>query len=99
MIDPITTANVQAAKSAPVKPEKAHEQPAARLKTATAKVQTAVKGSVSKVPQLQLDAVDLSLPAQARMMQQQGLTINQISVRLELDETTVTRYLEVLTGS
>jgi len=95
MIDPISTGNVQVSMVAAVKPEKVPEKAASLDKEPAVKVQTVSKETLDKIPMIQLDTVDLSLPAQARLMQQQGLTINQIAVKLELDIMTITRYLGI----
>jgi hypothetical protein len=98
MIDPISTANVQilqAVKTAPVKAEKVQEQPTDSVKASAPRVQTVSKETLVKAPPMQLDMVDLSLPAQARLMQQQGLTIHQIAVRMDLDSMTISRYLGI----
>jgi DNA-binding NarL/FixJ family response regulator len=93
MIDPISSSSVQAAKAAAVKTEKVPEKAAVSMKEAAPKAPVAAQNTAAQTPLVMIDTVDLSLPAQARLMQQQGLTVNQIALKLELDNETVSRYI------
>jgi hypothetical protein len=93
MIDPISTTNLQTAKVAPVKTEKIQEKPAVAVKETAPKAPVIAKDAAAKITLAKMDTIDLSMPAQARLMQQQGLTVDQIALKLELDTTTVSRYL------
>jgi hypothetical protein len=70
------------------------EKAAAPVKEAAPKAPVVAKEILAKVTPAKVDTVNLSIPAQARLMQQQGLTIDQIALRLDLDRPTVSRYLE-----
>jgi DNA-binding NarL/FixJ family response regulator len=93
MIDPVSASTVQTANAAAMKTDQVPKKAAVSVKEAAPKVQAAVKEAVARVPLVRIDTVDLSLPAQARLMQLQGLTVSQIALKLELDNETVARYI------
>jgi DNA-binding NarL/FixJ family response regulator len=81
MIDSIPAGSVSTVNPV-AKPGKTPEKPA-----------VAVQETAAKATTVQGDTVDLSIPAQVRLMQQQGLTVNQIAVKLDVSVQTVSQYL------
>ena len=92
MIDPVAPNSVQPAKTT-AKTEKVQEKARAPRHQTAPKAPVVAKEAAAKVPLAKVDTVDLTMPAQARLMQQQGLTANQIALRLDLDIDVVSRYL------
>ena len=66
---------------------------AVSVKETAPKTPVAAKEAAAKITMAKMDTIDLSMPAQARLMQQQGLTVGQIALKLDLDTVTISRYL------